>query len=234
MLVFVSPPFSSPPSLIWQTRGLSSLSRKLSRIGRAKGLSRQSREIQFRFVVKSCFSGKSWNKAQSEPVAGGSPRTDGDDSDKKKSRHPIQVKKNCDTKPWIFISFQPARGKTSSTHLFHSEGSSSCRSTFISSNTFWAFTNSSSALVTEKGDCQLQHRQVPCRAGTTVTFLTCLGDQAKFWHEVISIPNESPRNQGCTTDDPSAWMCSSQVLNGSPHLYTQQVIQTTTNVFQVL
>lgn len=31
------------------------------------------------------------------------------------------------------------------THLFHRDGSSSCRSTFISSNTFWALMSSSSA-----------------------------------------------------------------------------------------
>lgn len=30
-------------------------------------------------------------------------------------------------------------------HLFHRDGSSSCRSTFISSNTFWALMSSSSA-----------------------------------------------------------------------------------------
>lgn len=145
-------------------------------------------------MVNLRFSLGSWSKAQKaqeEPGWGESSDRLWDDPENK-SRHPTQAKENSDTRAWVFASFQPALRKTSSTHLFHSEGSSSWRSTFISSNTFWAFTNSSSALTVEKKDCQLQCRQAPCRAVTTVTLSTSLGDQAKFWHGVILIPNESP------------------------------------------
>lgn len=97
-----------------------------------------------------------------------------DDPESKSRNQPKRTTENSRTgrfvkKLKVFTSFQPAVEKTSSTHLFHSEGSSSCRSMFISSNTFWAFTNSSSALITEKGESKLQHRQVFQRAGIIVT-----------------------------------------------------------------
>lgn len=68
-----------------------------------------------------------------------------------------------------------------------------------------------------------------------MTLLTSLGDQAKFWHGVIPIPNESPRNKGCITSDMMPLQLARVTLrfslNGFPCLDTQKVIQTSTNAF---
>lgn len=45
------------------------------------------------------------------------------------------------------------------TYLFHNEGSSSCKSIFISSNTFWDFSSSSSAYSTQEEEYETKKQQ---------------------------------------------------------------------------
>jgi len=65
--------------------------------------------------------------------------------------------------------------------------------------------------------------------------LTLLGEQAKFWHGVIPIPNGSLRNQGCIIIElmalQIAWIALRVSLNGDPCSDTQKRTETSINVF---
>lgn len=169
-------------------------------------------------MLKLSFSWGPWSKAQKKPrvnLARGNPRTDYLRQSRKQEPTQAKLRGTAIQELGCLLPSNQPLGKTSITHLFHREGSSSCRSTFISSNTFWAFTNSSSALITEKGDCRLQRRKISCRAGTTVT-LDFFGRPGKILAWGIPHPkwvSQEPGLHHKWPDAPSACMCYSQAFS---------------------